>query len=53
MALLDLGVYPISLRSFVLGRPASITAAGALLPNGLDAQTDEIRRQIGLRFPGE
>lgn len=38
-ALLDLGVYPVSLASLVFGRPARITGVGTLLPNGLDAQT--------------
>ena len=41
-ALLDLGVYPISFASYVLGRPATVAAAGTLLPNGLDAQTSAV-----------
>ncbi|RIQ35914.1 Gfo/Idh/MocA family protein [Jiangella rhizosphaerae] len=41
-ALLDLGVYPVSLASYVLGRPAGVVAAGTLLPNGLDAQTSAV-----------
>lgn len=36
-ALLDLGVYPISLAQLILGRPASIQATGSLTPEGVDA----------------
>ena len=35
-ALLDLGVYPVSWASFVLGRPERITASGTLGPTGVD-----------------
>jgi predicted dehydrogenase len=38
-ALLDLGVYPLALASMVLGRPASIRAAGVTAPTGVDLQT--------------
>lgn len=37
-ALLDLGVYPVSYAHFVLGRPASVLAAGELTENGVDRQ---------------
>ncbi len=37
-ALLDLGVYPISFASFVLGPFASITASGTLTDRGVDSQ---------------
>lgn len=37
-ALLDLGVYPISFASFVLGPPDSILATGTLTATGVDAQ---------------
>lgn len=37
-ALLDLGVYPISFASFVLGPPDSILATGSLTATGVDAQ---------------
>jgi len=37
-ALLDLGVYPLSLASFVLGRPDHVVAAGTLTDTGVDAQ---------------
>jgi predicted dehydrogenase len=38
-ALLDLGVYPLSLASMILGRPTGVTAAGQLAFTGVDAQT--------------
>ncbi|WP_035812963.1 Gfo/Idh/MocA family protein [Jiangella gansuensis] len=41
-ALLDLGVYPVSFASHLLGRPATVTAAGTLLSSGLDAQTSMV-----------
>jgi len=37
-ALLDLGVYPISWASFVLGAPASVIATGTLTATGVDEQ---------------
>lgn len=41
-ALLDLGVYPVSLASYVLGRPDGVSAAGTIAPNGVDAQTSAV-----------
>jgi len=41
-ALLDLGVYPISFASFVLGHPDRITAAGTLTDTGVDAQVSTV-----------
>ncbi|SDU38136.1 Gfo/Idh/MocA family protein [Jiangella alkaliphila] len=41
-ALLDLGIYPVSLTSYVLGRPDGVAAAGTLSPNGVDAQTSAV-----------
>lgn len=38
-ALLDLGIYPVSLSHFVLGQPASIVARGDFTSTGVDAQT--------------
>ncbi len=37
-ALLDLGVYPLSLAMLFMGRPASWAACGALAPNGVEAR---------------
>lgn len=37
-ALLDLGIYPVSFASFVLGAPVSVTAVGTLTDLGVDAQ---------------
>lgn len=37
-ALLDLGVYPVSFASFVLGQPQRIGATGQLTSTGVDAQ---------------
>ena len=37
-ALLDLGIYPLSLASWVLGGVATVTATGTLTPDGVDAQ---------------
>ncbi len=46
-ALLDLGVYPVSLASMVLGTPERVTALSDPAPTGVDAQTS-----ILLRHPG-
>ena len=46
-ALLDLGVYPVSLASMVFGRPASITSLAAMGPTGVDDQSG-----IVFRYPG-
>ncbi|MDR7251499.1 putative dehydrogenase [Nocardioides sp. BE266] len=35
-SVLDLGVYPISLAQYVLGRPDSVTVTGTTYPNGAD-----------------
>jgi predicted dehydrogenase len=35
--LLDLGIYPISLTHYLLGKPDSITAKGVAAPSGVDA----------------
>jgi predicted dehydrogenase len=37
-ALLDLGIYPVSFASFVMGTPESVTARGSLTASGVDAQ---------------
>lgn len=41
-ALLDLGIYPISFASFVLGVPDVITARGDLTATGVDAQVTAV-----------
>jgi len=41
-ALLDLGIYPISLAHMMLGKPTKITATGVLTDKGVDAQTSAI-----------
>ena len=41
-ALLDLGVYPVSYASFVLGTPTRITARGTLAPTGVDRQVSAV-----------
>ncbi|TQS43170.1 Gfo/Idh/MocA family protein [Cryptosporangium phraense] len=38
-ALLDLGVYPISFASMILGEPATVLATTGLAPTGVDANT--------------
>jgi predicted dehydrogenase len=45
-ALLDLGVYPITLAHLVLGVPESVTATAVMDTTGVDAQT-----AITLRYP--
>jgi predicted dehydrogenase len=37
-AMLDLGVYPVSLAQFFLGTPDRVTASGSLAPTGVDAE---------------
>jgi predicted dehydrogenase len=41
-ALLDLGVYPISFASFVLGAPTAVVAVGSTSASGVDAQASLI-----------
>ena len=41
-ALLDLGVYPISFVSFVLGAPNTVTARGDVGPTGVDTQVSAV-----------
>ncbi len=41
-ALLDLGIYPVSLAHMFLGVPDSITASSTFTPEGVDAQTTAI-----------
>jgi predicted dehydrogenase len=43
-SLLDLGIYPVSFASFVLGRPDSVTAQGELTATGVDAQVSAVLR---------
>ena len=43
-ALLDLGVYPVSFASMVLGEPAAVTAAADFAFTGVDGQTSAILR---------
>ncbi|MFI5958441.1 Gfo/Idh/MocA family protein [Cryptosporangium sp. NPDC051539] len=38
-ALLDLGIYPISLASMILGEPSTVLATAGLAPTGVDANT--------------
>jgi predicted dehydrogenase len=47
-ALLDLGVYPVSLASMVLGNPSAVSAVATLAETGVDAQT-----AVLLRHPGD
>ncbi|SOD71449.1 predicted dehydrogenase [Jatrophihabitans sp. GAS493] len=46
-ALLDLGIYPISFASMILGAPSRVTAVSAPAFSGVDAQTSMI-----LEYPG-
>ena len=41
-ALLDLGVYPVSYASFVLGTPTRMSAAGTLTETGVDRQVSAV-----------
>ena len=41
-ALLDLGIYPVSLAHMILGNPTKIIASGVLTDKGVDAQTSMI-----------
>lgn len=43
-ALLDLGVYPVSFASFVLGTPDDVVALGNLTSTGVDAQVSALVR---------
>jgi predicted dehydrogenase len=43
-ALLDLGIYPISFTSFVLGAPEQIQATGTMTDTGVDAQVSAVLR---------
>src|SRR5207245_7668872 len=46
-ALLDLGIYPVSFASMVLGEPASVVAAADPAFTGVDGQTSAILRGRG------
>ena len=46
-ALLDLGIYPISFASFVLGAPDAITARGEKTATGVDAQVSAVLQTAG------
>jgi predicted dehydrogenase len=41
-ALLDLGVYPVSFASFVLGQPGAVLASGSLTDSGVDEQVSAV-----------
>jgi len=41
-AMLDLGIYPVSFASFVLGRPDAVTAVGRRTETGVDAQVSMV-----------
>ena len=43
-ALLDLGIYPVSFTSFVLGAPEEIQATGTMTTTGVDAQVSAVLR---------
>lgn len=43
-ALLDLGIYPVSFASFVLGAPDAVTAVGELTGTGVDGQVSMVLR---------
>lgn len=46
-ALLDLGVYPVSFASMVLGPPAKVTAVSTPASTGVDAQTSVLLEHAG------
>ena len=46
-ALLDLGIYPVSFTSFVLGAPEEIQATGTMTTTGVDATTSLVLRHHG------
>lgn len=46
-ALLDLGVYPVSLAHMVLGRPATIVSLATMGPTGVDDQSGIVLRYAG------
>lgn len=46
-ALLDLGVYPVSLSSLLFGAPVSIQAAGNLAPTGVDQEVAAVLHHTG------
>lgn len=48
-ALLDLGVYPVSFSSMVLGRPRAVVARSAMTATGVDAQTSMVLEHEGGR----
>lgn len=48
-ALLDLGVYPVSLASMLFGEPAAVTAVGTPAFTGVDAQTSMVMTYDGGR----
>jgi predicted dehydrogenase len=46
-ALLDLGIYPLSFASFVMGEPARVTAVSDPTETGVDAQTSVVMQYDG------
>ncbi len=50
-ALLDLGVYPVSLSSMVFGRPASIVSLATMGRTGVDDQSGIVFRYLRARLP--
>ena len=46
-ALLDLGIYPVSFASFVLGTPSLVTAVGRKTSTGVDGQVSAVLRGAG------
>lgn len=51
-ALLDLGIYPVSFASMVLGTPTRITAAGTLAFTGVDGQVSMVLESAGAGTSG-